>query len=398
MGGGSMSNEAERLCNKGLELMSQHRWVEAEEKMTQAVNEDNQSPELWYNLGKCRFHQDDYDGAILSLIQAVDLKKFYHEAHALLGNCYYAIHDIWKAKDHFTSALSVEQDDFTRECMTARAHCYLAMGEYTVGFEEYEYRLAEANTWNGTESLVGKTLLVKAEGGLGDQIFFARYAIMLGQLGAGYVLWEVDEPLVSYMNRLKHVVVRGKETPEHDYMVHAGSLPYIFGTKKGTIPVFSDFPCHVVNPKRIGIACSGNPLHPDDHHRSIPLAEFEPLFELDKDFRVVQKDLRQSDEQVFMNTDNLMFPLTIEDVYDMAEATNTMDLVITVDTMTAHLAGAEGIPTWLLLPYAPDWRWGLEGDKTPWYPCMRIFRQGEDREWGPVIQRVVEELKNAEVR
>jgi hypothetical protein len=200
------------------------------------------------------------------------------------------------------------------------------------------------------------------------------------------------------MNRLKHVVVRGKETPEHDYMVHAGSLPYIFGTKKGTIPVFSDFPCHVVNPKRIGIACSGNPLHPDDHHRSIPLAEFEPLFELDKDFRVVQKDLRQSDEQVFMNTDNLMFPLTIEDVYDMAEATNTMDLVITVDTMTAHLAGAEGIPTWLLLPYAPDWRWGLEGDKTPWYPCMRIFRQGEDREWGPVIQRVVEELKNAEVR
>ena len=391
-----MSNEAERLCNEGLELMSRHQWFEAEEKMVKAVNEDNQSPELWYNLGKCCFHQDEYGLAIDALEKAVALKKFYPEAHALLGNCYYAVHDTWEAKMCFSRALATSNEELRRECFTARAHCYLATGEYAEGFEEYEYRLKEPNTWTGTQSLVGKTLLVKAEGGLGDQIFFSRYAPLLWGLGAGYVLWECDKPLKSYFERTLDIdtVVRGKEIPEHDYMVHAGSLPYIFGTKAGTIPIPDTISSYVENPKRIGLAYSGNPLHPDDHHRSIPLAEFEPLLSLDKNFYLMQKDTRYTD----IPLSGSLLQQEFENVHSMAAAISTMDLVITVDTMTAHLAGAEGIPTWLLLPYAPDWRWKLEDDRTPWYPSMRIFRQGEDREWGPVIQRVVEELKNAEVR
>ena len=389
-----MSAEAEELCNQGLELMTQHKWKEAEKKMMMALDHDDNSPELHYNLGKCLFHQDYYSEAIAALSRAVKLRTFYHEAYALMGSCCYAVHDLYGAKDCFTAARKpLDDGDFTRECMTARAHCYLAGGEYTVGFEEYEYRLKEPNTWNGTQSLVGKTLLVKAEGGLGDQIFFARYKRMLENLGAGYVIWEVDEPLASYMDweLIAPVVVRGKEIPDHDYVVHAGSLPYIFGTKLGTIPVFSSNYCFVNDPKRIGLACSGNPLHPDDHHRSIPLSEFAPLLSLDKNFYLAQKDVRYTDRPHFAGIIEQGF----EDVYDMVERLRLLDLVITVDTMTAHLAGAEGIPTWLLLPYAPDWRWGLEGEKTPWYPCMRIFRQGADREWGPVIQRVVEELENA---
>ena len=383
-------NEAEELCNQGLELMTQHRWAEAEKKMMIALHYDDNSPELHYNFGKCLFHQDKYGDAILALYRAVKLRTFYHEAHALMGSCCYAVHDLYGAKNCFTMARKpLDDGDFTRECMTARAHCYLAGGDYTVGFEEYEYRLKEPNTWNGTQSLVGKTLLVKAEGGLGDQIFFARYAVMLSELGAGYVIWEVDEPLASYTKATcGGVAVRGREIPECDYMVHAGSLPYIFGTKTGTIPVFDSTSSYVENPKHIGIACSGNPLHPDDHHRSIPLAEFDPLLSLDKKFFLMQKDLRHTDRPHFRNIEEV----PASDVLAMDKWIRTMDLVITVDTMTAHLAGAEGIPTWLLLPYAPDWRWGLEGDRTPWYPCMRIFRQGVDREWGPVIQRVVEEL------
>ena len=406
-----MSNEAERLCIEGLELMSQHRWVEAEEKMAQAVKEDDQSPELWYNLGKCRFHQDKYEEAKPALCAAIMLRASapasegetdieypvkwlkYPEASALLGSCDYAMGDVLSAEHMFSGAIDPSNsDDFNRECRTARAHCMLSRGEYDdYGWSAYQERLKEPDTWDGTQSLVGKTLLVKAEGGLGDQIFFARYARMLDALGVGYVLWEVDEPLVSYMNRLKHVVVRGKETPEHDYMVHAGSLPYIFGTKRGTIPVFSDYPCYVVSPMRIGLAYSGNPLHPDDHHRSIPLAEFEPLLSLDKNFYLMQKDVRYTD----IPLSGSLLQQEFANVQDMADAIRNMDLVITVDTMTAHLAGAEGIPTWLLLPYAPDWRWKLEGDRTPWYPSIKIFRQGSDRQWGPVIQRVVEELKNA---
>lgn len=385
-----MSAEAEELCNQGLELMTQHRWAEAEEKMNLAVQEDDQSPELWYNLGKCRFHQDNYNEARRALTQALELSKKYPEAWALKGSCFYALNEAGAAEACFALAAQEFKDEaLKRECWTAEAHCRLAVGELGMGFKWYQKRLKEKDTWNGTQSLVGKTLLVKAEGGLGDQIFFARYAVMLSELGAGYVIWEVDEPLASYFKTTRGgVAVRGKEIPECDYMVHAGSLPYIFGTKTGTIPVFEDMSSYVENPKRIGLACSGNPLHPDDHHRSIPLAEFEPLLDLDKKFFRMQKDIRHTDRPHLKNIEEVPLP----DVLAMDKWIRTMDLVITVDTMTAHLAGAEGIPTWLLLPYACDWRWKLEGEKTPWYPCMRIFRQGPDRQWAPVIQRVVEEL------
>ena len=205
-----MSAEAERLCNEGLELMTQHRWEEAEGKMNLAVREDKQSPELWYNLGKCRFHQDKYIGAELALRLAVELKFDYAEAHALLGSSYYAMHAVWEAINSFSEAACHKRSDenFNRECLTARAHCYLAKGDYVSGFEDYEHRLKERNTWNGTQSLVGKTLLVKAEGGLGDQIFFYRYDELLGALGAGYVIWEVDAPLKDYFGSVVTVEVK----------------------------------------------------------------------------------------------------------------------------------------------------------------------------------------------
>jgi tetratricopeptide (TPR) repeat protein len=399
-----MSNEAARLCEEGLELMTQHRWEEAEEKMKQALEEDPKSAELWYNLGKCGFHLDKFDIAFDALSEAVNLRDSYAEAWALLGSVYYATHHLesaytafYKASDRFQQAKNYPAQ---LECLTARAHTLLAQGEYEAGFAFYMERLyyKDPDTWDGTQSLLGKTLLVKAEGGLGDQIFFARYADMLGSLGAGYLLWECDAPLVEYFdigpgrNSPGLDTVKRGDIVEHDYMVHAGSLPYIFGTKTGTIPTCGgSYFYGTLN--RIGLACSGNPLHPDDHHRSIPLAAFEPLLALDKNFYLMQKDVRHTDVEAFALSG--MEKPEFTDVYAMAEQIERLDLVITVDTMTAHLAGAEGIPTILLLPYACDWRWGLEGDRTPWYPSIRIFRQGEDREWGPVIQRVVEELTHA---
>jgi hypothetical protein len=311
------------------------------------------------------------------------------------------VHDLARAWYHFTWAVHpANTPEFNRECKTAAAHAKLARGDYDLWtWGDYQKRLAEPDTWDGKESLRGKTLLIKAEGGLGDQIFFARYAEMLGTLGAGYLLWECDEPLVEYFNNGVGRTSPGLDTVkrgdivEYDYMVHAGSLPYIFGTKTGTIPVTDMWSSpDVSNPEYIGIAWSGNPLHPDDHHRSIPLAAFEPLFALDKSFYPMQKDIRHKDEQAF--TLSGMERPDFENVSDIEEAFLGIDLIITVDTMTAHLAGAEGLPTFLLLPYACDWRWGLEGDRTPWYSSVKIFRQGPDRQWGPVIQQVVAELTN----
>ena len=390
-----MSEKAAALCAEGLELMTQHRWEEAEEKMELALEEDPKSAELWYNLGKCQFHLDKFRLAISALISAVANKRYYAEAWALLGSCRYAVHDPRGAVEAFTNGMNTSDSQLRKECLTARAHSYLARGDYQAGWEEYQYRLTEPDTWDGSESLRGKTLLIKAEGGLGDQIFFARYNEFFKKMDHGYVLWEVDEPLADYFkwDLSLEVVVRGKEVPEHDLMIHAGSLPYAFGTKPGTIPTFCNNQYYRRTGdelKHIGLAWSGNPLHPDDHHRSIPLAAFAPLFTLGKNFYPMQKEIPHRDKEAFVMSG--MAEPKFENVEILADSTTELDLIITVDTMTAHLAGAEGIPTILLLPYACDWRWGLEGDRTNWYPSIKIIRQGEDRQWEPVIQKVLEEL------
>ena len=407
-----MSEKAAALCAEGLELMTQHRWEEAEEKMELALEEDPKSPELWYNLGKCQFHLDKFRVAVSALCSAISIRmgepseegieypvrtKNYPEAQALLGSCYYALHNTYGAQTHFSAAVHPDNPpEFNKECKTASAHAQLARGEYlSYHWHSYQYRLTEPDTWDGSESLRGKTLLIKAEGGLGDQIFFARYSEFFKKMDHGYVLWEVDEPLADYFqwDLDLDVVVRGKEVPEHDLMIHAGSLPYVFGTKPGTIPTFCNNQYYRRTGdelKHIGLAWSGNPLHPDDHHRSIPLELFAPLFTLGKNFYPMQKEIPHKDKRAFLMS--AMRVNEFDNVYQMADSTAKLDLMITADTMTAHLAGAEGIPTILLLPYACDWRWGLEGDRTPWYPSIKIIRQGEDRQWEPVIQKVLEEL------
>ena len=386
-------DRAEALCNEGLELMMQQEWDLAGEKFQEALEEDPKSPELWFNLGKCWFHLDKFELAINALASATGLNSKYAEAWALMGSCYYAVAKLDRARDCFNIADSCASDDFSRECFTAYAHCTLALGEYDRGFAEYQSRLQTPDTWDGTQSLRGKTLLVKAEGGLGDQIFFSRYSEFLRTLGAGYVLWEVDAPLKSYFEEYLDldVAVRGEEV-ERDYMVHAGSLPCIFGTKQGTIPVFDiGRPYTFKEIRSIGLAWSGNPLQPNDHHRTIPLSLFAPLYALEHlDLYQLQKDVRYTDKDAWGYAS--IHGREFENVCDIANVARDMDLVITVDTMTAHLAGTQGIPTWLLLPYAPDWRWGFEGERTPWYPSVKIFRQGEDRKWEPVIERVVAEL------
>ena len=245
-----MSAEAEELCNQGLELMTQHKWKEAEKKIMIALHYDDNSPELHYNLGKCLFHQDKYEEAEKALSAAIMLRaqipaedgemgvvypvrwNKYPEASALLGSCKYALGRVQSAWQMFNAAVDpANTNDFNRECKTAAAHCLLAQGNYSDwGWNSYQQRLKEPDTWNGTQSLVGKTLLVKAEGGLGDQIFFYRYDELLGALGAGYVIWEVDAPLKDYFGSV--VTVRGEELPDHDYMIHAGSLPYIVTGKQ----------------------------------------------------------------------------------------------------------------------------------------------------------------------
>ena len=144
---------------------------------------------------------------------------------------------------------------------------------------------------------------------------------------------------------------------------------------------------------RVGLVWSGNPQHGNDHNRSIPLRMLLPLLDTDAAFVSLQKDPRPADQAVLLERNDIVdLTAHLTDFVETAALINCLDLVITVDTSVAHLAAALGRPTWIPLPYTPDYRWLLDRDDSPWYPTMRLFRQGQSRDWDELVDRISAEL------
>jgi hypothetical protein len=144
---------------------------------------------------------------------------------------------------------------------------------------------------------------------------------------------------------------------------------------------------------KVGLAWAGNPKHVKDRERSIRLRDLLPLLDIDATFVSLQKEVRPGDIETLRRCDVVQFGDELGDFSGTAALVSQLDLVISVDTSVAHLAGALGKPVWILLTYAPDWRWLLDRDDSPWYPSARLFRQCERREWGSVVLRVREALR-----
>ena len=278
----------------------------------------------------------------------------------------------------------------------------LATGDFERGWQEHEWRW-RANVigpeqsfrqplWLGAEDLTGKTILLHNEQGLGDALQFVRYAPQVRQRGARVVL-RVQRPLLSLMAGLAgadHVIAEGDALPEFDYHCPLLSLPLAFGTHLQNIPAGIPY-LHPAADRlakwqsilgertapRIGLAWSGNPAHKNDRNRSIALKQLLPLLSVPGvRFVSLQRDLREDDAAVLGNLPALVsIGAQLDDFADTAAAISLLDLVITVDTAVAHLAGALGKPVWVLLPFAPDWRWLLKREDSPWYPTARLFRQ-----------------------
>jgi tetratricopeptide (TPR) repeat protein len=297
----------------------------------------------------------------------------------------------------------------------------LLLGHMRLGWEQYEARWDEKNTerrskelmlaqpqWNG-ESFVGKTLLLRWEQGLGDVIMFVRYAPMVKARG-GTVLLEVIGPLVDLMATcpgIDKVIKDGDPVPPFDFQLPLLSLPRIFQTDLDSIPAeipYLSIPERVPHREgidrilaateghtRVGLVWAGNPKHIRDSERSIPPALLKPLEALPvawHSFQVGQKGASPFSGIIPMG------PVVKDSFADTAYALSAMDLVITVDTSTAHVAGALGLPTFLLVAAYPDWRWLMERDDSPWYPTMRIYRQTEVGNWASVIGRVIADLSS----
>jgi hypothetical protein len=317
----------------------------------------------------------------------------------------------------FDEALRVAPDSALAQFN--KATHLLLMGDFAKGWPLYESRWRkpdqhgkrdfEAPLWLGESKIAGKTILLHAEQGLGDTIQFCRYVPMVEALGAKVVL-EVPPSLKTLMTMLpgtRSLVARGEMLPLFDLHCPIMSLPLAFGTRLYTIPhnvpYLSATPQAAdrwqsrLGPKhrpRIGLVWSGTQKHKNDQNRSLPLAALAPLLSLDMEFHALQKELRPDDRAyIAVGAPVAFHGDDLRDMNDTAGLTTAMDLVISVDTSVAHLAGALGKPVSILLPFTPDFRWLLTREDSPWYPSAWLIRQPAIGDWASVIGRVVDYVR-----
>jgi tetratricopeptide (TPR) repeat protein len=286
----------------------------------------------------------------------------------------------------------------------------LLQGDYERGFKEYEWRWKCKDwspraffqpQWTG-EPLGGKTILLHAEQGQGDTLQFVRYAPLVAQRG-GRVVIEVQDSLERLLKGhpgISGCVRQGDRLPEFSVHCPLMSLPAVFGTNLQTVPPAVAYEEMRYGAKegtktRVGLVWSGNPEHPRNRLRAVPLAEFTALLRTPLvEFVSLQKGLAAEDARggliPFHEPDRIR---AATDFADTAKLIASLDLVITVDTAVAHLAGTMGKPVWILISNFPDWRWGLQAETTPWYPTARLFRQRMPRKWGDVMIEVASALK-----
>jgi tetratricopeptide (TPR) repeat protein len=267
--------------------------------------------------------------------------------------------------------------------------------------------------WRG-EPVAGKTVLIHVDEGLGDTIHFARYVPMVAALGARVIL-VVSDALQSLLSGLAGVTqcLRLSDGGLPDFDMHSpfSNLPRNFCTTLDTIPSLTPYlqrPAaerveaweQRLGPRarlRVGLVWSGSPLHGNDRSRSIPLQMLARILDLDATFVSLQKDPRPADRIVLAERNEIIDLTThLTDFTETAALISCLDLVITVDTSVAHLAGAMGRPTWVILPYTPDYRWLLDREDSPWYPTVRLFRQSAMRDYAPVVDRIQTELATFE--
>jgi Flp pilus assembly protein TadD len=303
----------------------------------------------------------------------------------------------------------------------------LLQGDYQQGWREYEWRWRRKDfptlwpafsqpPWNG-EDLTGKTLLVHAEQGYGDAIQFVRYVPLLAARGARVVLL-CQPPLERLLRSVDGVsqVVPGigsaADLPPLDFHCPMMSLPFLFGTSLESVPasvpylrpdpsLLEHWRAKVqaaagppaVNAAKVGLVWAGNPDHINDAHRSVTLEQLAPLARTGATFFSLQKG-RAASQVAAPPAAMKLVDLTdgLADFSDTAALVASLDLVITVDTAVAHVAGALGIPAWVLIAAEHDWRWMQRRADTPWYPSLRLFRQSALGQWPEVIERVAQAL------
>jgi tetratricopeptide (TPR) repeat protein len=376
-------------------------------------------PLIFNNVGDALVGLQRFQDGLEWFEKALQLKPDSGEILANKGLALYQLNRLDEALDATARAKAVDPDN--AGCAWQLAHLRLHTGDFTAGWSEREVRWRVAGyspafpklaqpKWLGKEAIDSKTILICADEGLGDTLQFARYVPFLAARGANIILVVLD-PLCTLLSTVPGVSAclpfSKLQFPPSDLHCPIMSLPLACGTTLATIPSASYLPPLPVSrvkawddrlgPRsrlRIGLAWSGNPHQKNDGTRSMPFKTLLPLLALDATFVSLQKDVRPNDKALLeARTDVIDLTGELTDYAETAALIENLDLVITVCTSIAHLAGTLGRPTWVMLSYIGDWRWLSKREDSPWYPSIRLFRQDETRDYTGVVERIRAELQ-----
>jgi tetratricopeptide (TPR) repeat protein len=379
------ADHARAYANRGVVLQELRRFDAALESYDRAIALRPDYAEAWFNRGTLHRQLARWEAALASYERAIAIRPDYAEAHY------------------------------------ERAGLLLSHGDYSNGWREYEWRWQCANRavlgeersfgvplWLGRESIAGRRLLVHGEQGLGDTLQFCRFIQRLAVLGA-IVIFEVPAPLAALLASLDGVtelVVRGSPLPACDYHCPLMSLPLALGITLDNLPRTVRY-LHPDRSRvaawrnrlgpsegpRIGLAWSGNPRQNHDRYRSLRLADLIEYLPREFAYFCLQKEVRPEDETTLAANPWIARPDT--DFSETAALCDCLDLVISVCTSIAHLSGALGRPTWVLLSFNADWRWLVDRDDSPWYPNVKLYRQSSFGDWRDVLRRVSFDVRSA---
>jgi tetratricopeptide (TPR) repeat protein len=378
------------------------------------------------NLGVALVARGDVDAAVRSLRRGVELEPDFAEAQNSLGTAFSVQGNLERAIAQYERAIALKAD--YPDAHWNRSLAWLLQGDFARGWADYEWRWRCKHTtplpsftqprWDGSP-LHGRTVLLYGEQGLGDTLQFIRYAPLVAARG-GRVIVQCQDcllPLLSRCATIDQFLGWSASPPVFDVWAPLLSLPHLLGTTLETVPaavpyLFPDpnLVAHwrrelaPVRGFRVGIAWQGSPRHAWDRHRSVPLALFESLAEIEG-VRLVSLQQNHGTDQVQALVGR--FPLvalgelvdkTAGSFMDTAAVATQLDLVVSIDSAIGHLAGGLGVPTWLALHYTPDYRWLLHREDSPWYPTVRLFRQTAPGDWRAVFARIAEALRELVVR
>jgi len=403
--------------NRGLAFLAQQNYAEALDDFQQAITLEPGLAQAHCNLGNVLQELLRFEEALICFDRAIKLQPDYADAYFNKGNLWVIFKRLDKAIEDFDRALVFSPDD--ADYKYNKSIALLTNGQYESGWELHESRWDRLSTkhhrrqfsatlWLGRENIKNKKILLYAEQGLGDSIQFIRYVPMVIELGA-QVFVEIQSPLIQLFKGMEDAITwikKGEALPLVDFHCPLMSLPLAFKTRLDSIPSFPSYlSCdqtkrevweNKLGPKnkpRIGVAWSGSSTHKNDQNRSIPLSIFKSIISDGAVFYSLQNEYRTHDIEFIQDHPEIIdFSYDLQDFSDTACLCILMDLIITVDTSVAHLSGALGKPTWVLVSHHPDFRWFNDRQDSPWYPSMKLFRQNTFHDWNQTLSQVSLEL------